>query len=71
MLVQDRQKHYYDQKVSGREYKVGDIVMLYTPAVKKARSRKLSRSWTGPYTIVKVISDVVFRLQILDVYRTQ
>jgi hypothetical protein len=65
-LAQERQKHYYDQKVSGGEYTVGDIVMLYTPAVKKARSRKLYRRWTGPYRIVKVISDVVFRLQKLD-----
>jgi hypothetical protein len=45
---------------------VEDIVMLYTPAVKKARSRKLSRRWTGPYRIVTVISEVVFRLHKLD-----
>jgi hypothetical protein len=52
-LAQERQKHYYDQMVSGGEYTVLNTVMLYTPAVKKAISQKFSRSWTGPYRIVK------------------
>lgn len=58
-----RYKDYYDSTSSDTVYKVGDKVWLHQPSVKKGLSRKLARPWCGPYTIVKKLSDVVFRIQ--------
>ena len=61
--VAKRYKDYYDSKANGTPYKVGDRVWLYQPGVQKGVSRKLSRPWQGPYTVVKVMSDTVYRIQ--------
>ena len=58
-----RYKDYYDSTSNDTVYKVGDKVWLHQPFVKKGLSRKLARPWCGPYTIVKKLSDVVFRIQ--------
>ena len=39
---------------------------LHCPAVRKGSSRKLHRPWQGPYVIVKVIGDTVYRIQHLS-----
>ena len=44
-------------------YKVGDKVWLHQPNVKRGLSKKRSRRWQGPSTIVKRLSDVVYRIQ--------
>lgn len=62
-LAQKRQKLYYDQKTWGPSYAVGDAVMLYTPVVKKGCCRKLTRFWSGPFVIKKVIKNSVFRIR--------
>ena len=50
-------------KAKDTTYNVGDRVWLYVPFVKKRKNLKLSRPWRGPYTIVKKISDVVYRIE--------
>ncbi|KAG8265615.1 hypothetical protein J6590_091185, partial [Homalodisca vitripennis] len=47
------------------KFEEGQRVYLHVPQVKKGRVKKLSRPWKGPYTIVKVISDlnVVLRIK--------
>ena len=60
----ERHKRAYDLKQFQNNYKVGDQVLLFMPAVKKGKNKKLSSRWTGPYRIVEVLSDVVFRIRL-------
>ena len=57
-----RQKQFYDQKVHGRPFTVGDLVWLYSPVVPTGQAKKLYHSWTGPYEVVKKLSDVTYRI---------
>ena len=58
-----RQKAFYDQKVYGKPYMPGDLVWLYSLVPQKGTSRKLYHAWTGPFKVVKKISDVTYRIQ--------
>ena len=60
----ERHKGAYDLKRFQNNYKVGDQVLLFMPAVKKGKNKNLSRKWTGPYRIVEVLSDVLFRIRL-------
>jgi len=64
-LHQRRQTTLYDRKAAGHSYSVGDHVWLHCPAITRGNSRKLHRPWQGPYKIVKVITDVLYRLQLV------
>ena len=60
-----RQKQYYDQKVHGAPFQVGDLVWLWQPAVPRKRRycAKFHRAWQGPHVIVKRISDSTYRIK--------
>ena len=60
---QERQKVIYDRRRDGKYFEQGDLVWLNRPFVPKGISRKLFRPWQGPFKIVKVISDVVYRVE--------
>ena len=60
----ERHKRAYDLKQFQNNYKVGDQVLLLMPSVKKGKNKKLSSRWTGPYRIVEVLSNVVFRISL-------
>ena len=62
-LQQDRQKEIYDRKRHGEPFKVGDSVMLYTPFIPRGRCKKLHCPWSGPYVILKKLSEVTYRIQ--------
>ena len=57
------QKDLYDRKVHGRPYECGDLVWLHSPAVPRGQSKKLRRPWTGPFRVVRKLSDAVYRIQ--------
>ena len=59
------QKDVYDArcKQKSRPYKVGDLVWLEEKAVPRWVHRKFYRSWSVPWRVVKVISDVTYRIQ--------
>ena len=63
--AQKHQKEQYDRKATGGRYSEGDLVWLYSPAVLKGKSRKFHRPWRGPYRIMKAISDVIYRIQLV------
>ncbi|MEW8548046.1 MAG: RNase H-like domain-containing protein, partial [Candidatus Thiodiazotropha sp.] len=65
----DIQKRRYDLKQYKHNYRVGDRVLLFTPAVKQGNCRKLDSHWTGPYIITEVLSDVVFRIKLNNLSR--
>ena len=52
-----RQKEIYDKKFNGCPYHKGDSVWLFNTVVPPGKSKKFHRLWTGPYTIVKQLSD--------------
>ena len=58
-----RQKIHYDQKVHGKPLAVGDLVWLHSPVVPAGWSKKLHRPWTGPFKILKKLSEQVYRIQ--------
>ena len=64
-----RQKDLYDRKVHGRPYECGELVWLYSPVVPRGQSKKLRHPWTGPFRVVRKLSDAVYRIQNTQVPR--
>ena len=58
-----RQKRNYDKRLSGRPFVIGDSVWLHNVRGEKGRNAKLDCSWEGPYLVLSVLSDVVYRIQ--------
>ena len=58
-----RQKEIYDKKSHGRPYHKGDLVWLFNPVITPGKFKKFHRPWTGPYTVVKKLSDSTYRIQ--------
>ena len=56
----------YDAKAYGKPFEVGDRVCLHIPYGKKGKSLKLDRLRTGPFIVVKKLSDLVYRIQMED-----
>ncbi|CAB0006645.1 unnamed protein product [Nesidiocoris tenuis] len=52
-----RAKDRHDRSCNAPSFAVRDMVYLYTPAVKKGKTKKFNKFWAGPYKIVKVHSD--------------
>ena len=61
-----RRKEVYDRKIEGEPYHVGDQVWLYSPAVPRGHSRKFHKPWMGPFKIVKVMNEMVYRIQYVN-----
>ena len=55
--LQDRQKAH------GKAYAQDDLVWVHSKVIPQCVSGKLHRPWTGPYRILKQLSDSVYRLQ--------
>lgn len=62
-LASDRMKARYDLRANSTGFQQDDRVWLYNPQRKKGRSPKLTPAWEGPYTVIKRINDVVYRIQ--------
>jgi len=58
-----RQKKNYDRSVHGPVYKQGQFVWLHDTRRRPRLSKKLGLPWQGPYLVVGVLSDVVYRIQ--------
>ena len=57
------QKDLYDRKFHVRPYKCGELVWLYSPVVPRGQSKKLRHPWTGPFQVMRRLSDAVYRIQ--------
>ena len=68
-LRQQRQKELYDKNKTGSPLKIGDKVWLHSTVVPRGKSHKFHCPWSGPFVIVKILSDVVYRIQ--DVQRSR
>ncbi len=45
---------------------VGELVWLHSPAVPRGKAAKFHCPWKGPYRVVKVLSDVTNRIQLVS-----
>ncbi|KAJ8939257.1 hypothetical protein NQ318_015215 [Aromia moschata] len=60
----DKMKQRLDTTSTETDFKPGDAVWLYAPKRTKGKSPKLQSNWEGPYTIIKKINDLVYRIQL-------
>ena len=51
MIYKDKTKKWHDQKIMRKEYKVGDLVLLYNSRLRLFPGKLKSR-WSCPYTVV-------------------
>ncbi|KAK3104448.1 hypothetical protein FSP39_002287 [Pinctada imbricata] len=59
----ERQKRNYDRIVRELNYDIGDLVRRSQPKIAKGTKQKLSRIWTGPWIIVKRLSEVLYQIK--------
>jgi len=58
------QKNYFDKHVRGPPFALNQLVWLYWPRpLLRSRSRKLTRSWSGPWRIVEFKTTIVVVVQ--------
>ena len=60
---QERQTELYNKKIHGEQHEVGILVWLLNPQVPRGKSKKLHKWWTGPFKVVKRLSEVTYRIQ--------
>ena len=58
-----RRKAYYDKRVHGRPFAVGDLVWLHSVVVPQGKSKKLHHPWTGPFQVLTKLSDSDYRVK--------
>ena len=66
-----RQKSFYNEKVHGKSYNVGDMVWLHSTVVPRGKSRKLHHTWKGPFEIVEPTGESDYRIKAQKGKRTQ
>ncbi|GBM16748.1 hypothetical protein AVEN_9347-1 [Araneus ventricosus] len=62
-LSRERMKTCYDSRATDYHFKEGDLVWMYNPKRRRGPSPKLQQNWEGPYTVVKKLNNVVYRVQ--------
>jgi hypothetical protein len=58
-----RAKLYYDKLQKAVEYPIGSLVLVYTPILRRQKSKKLLIRWTGPHKVLTKLSDLVYKVQ--------
>ena len=58
-----RHKEFYDPKIYGKPYKIGDLVWLHSPVPKQESCHKLHHPRTGPFKVLKQLSDTTYCIQ--------
>ena len=59
----EKRKEIYDRKIHGEPFTPGDHVWLLNPAVARGKSKKLHHPWTGPFRVLKKLSDCDYRIK--------
>ena len=52
-IYKDKTKKWHDKKILRKEFRVGELVLLYNSRL-KILPRKLKSRWSSPYTVVAV-----------------
>ena len=58
-----RQKVFYNRKAHGSSYNKGDMVWLFNVITPRGQHKKFHSPWSGPYTVVKQLSDSTYCIQ--------
>lgn len=61
---QKKQKLKYDSRHRHVDYEVGEKVMVFTPIRKIGKSEKLLHRWFGPYSVIKKLNDVNYKVRV-------
>jgi len=56
-VAQAQQKEVFDKKVKIKEFKEGDLVMMFDARHHRKAYKKLLPKWFGPFIIKKVFAD--------------
>ena len=59
----ERQKQFYNKKYHGECFQSGDFVFLHSTVVPRGQAKKLYHPWSGPWRVVKPLSEAVYRIQ--------
>lgn len=62
-IASDKMKRRYDLQTVSHKFALGDAVWLHNPKRNKGLSSKLQRPWDGPYLIIQILNDVIYRIQ--------
>ncbi|GFW23496.1 integrase core domain protein [Trichonephila clavipes] len=62
-MASEKMKTRYNARATGHNFQKGDKVWLWNPKRRKGLSPKLQTNWEGPYTVLKILNDVVVRIQ--------
>jgi len=62
-IAQSIQAKNFNKNVKEVKFKVGDIVLLRDITTKKGKSKKLANNYSGPYEIIKVVSNHVYKIR--------
>jgi len=66
------QKNYFDKNVKGPPFALNQLVWLYWPRpLLRSMSRKLTRSWTGPWRIVEFKTTIVVVMQNVKTHKNR
>ncbi|GBN30035.1 hypothetical protein AVEN_175412-1 [Araneus ventricosus] len=59
----ERMKPRYDSRAADHHFKERYLVWMYNPKRRRSLSPKFQQNWEGPYTVIKKLNDVVYRVQ--------
>ena len=59
----ERQKELYNSKCHGKPFETNDFVWLHCPAVPRKKAKKFHHPWTGPWRVIKRLSNAVYHIQ--------
>ena len=62
-MAVERARMDYSAKLRGKPLAEDQLMWLFTPKINKSVGAKFSMYWTGPWVIIKKISDVIFRIK--------
>ena len=71
MWAHKKRKDVKDKHCSETNFRIGDRVWLFNPAVKVGQTKKFSSQWRGPYTVIDRVSPVNYRIQLIGTTSTQ
>jgi hypothetical protein len=56
-VAQTQQKKFFNEKVNKKEFKKGDLVMMFNSRHHRRAYKKLLPKWFGPFVIKKVYAN--------------
>jgi hypothetical protein len=57
-----KNKRLYDRKAKNRSFETGDLVYLYSPAVKPGLTRKFHTAWSGSHRVTAKVTELNYEI---------